>query len=217
MLKKCLAGLVLLCVVMACGCIGGGDTQSAKSVELRGYNFTLTDAEDWSTDTAVEEASSGSRMQAGSYGGAEMSTINLQMQLDLWKGWKGSVMERAFYKPDSDHDASVSQRTYMDGIIAVYVLDSIDASNLTYDSALEEAAWLPNDYMSYDTLLGKEMDEEKTTIDGKDAYIIKHPDGKMAVASVQLTPDQIAVISVDVDDADPEDILDEITISKSKP
>ncbi|HPB89460.1 MAG TPA: hypothetical protein PK738_04915 [Bacteroidales bacterium] len=199
---------------MACGCIGG-DTQSAKSVELRGYNFTLTDAEGWFTDTTAEDASSSTRLIAGSYGGAEMSTINLQMQLGLWEGWKGSVMERAFYKPDSDHDASVSQRKYMDGIIAVYVLDSIDANNLTYDSALEEAAWLPNDYMSYDTLLGKEMDEEKTTIDGKDAYIVKHPDGEMAVASVQLTPDMVAVISVGVDDADPEDIIEELTISKS--
>ncbi|MGV8125701.1 MAG: hypothetical protein ACP5PV_00630 [Methanothrix sp.] len=216
MMKKCLAGLVLLCAVMACGCIGG-DTQSAKSVELRGYNFALTDAEGWFTDTTTEEASSSTRRLAGSYGGAEMSIINTQMMLGLWEGWKGSVMERAFYKPDSDHDASASQRDDMDGVIAVYLLDSIDAKNLTYDSALEEAAWLPNDYMSYDTLLGKEMDEEKTTIDGKDAHIIKHPDGEMAVASVQLTADLIAVISVDVDDADPEDILEELTISKSKP
>ena len=209
MTKMILVALFGLCAVMVCGCIGG--PQSAKSVELRSYNFTLTDADGWFTDTTTEEASSSTRWIAGSYGGFDVSA----MQRDLWSGWGGSVMERAFYKPDSDHDASVSQRKYMEGVIAVYVLDSIDAKDLTYKSALEEAVYLPNDYIGKDILMGEDMDEEETTIDGKDAYLILHPNDKYAVASVQLASGLIAVIAVDVDNENPEDLIRKITISES--
>ena len=208
MKKIILIILFALLAVMACGCMEG--TEVAKSVELRGYNFTLTDADGWFSDTDIEEASYSTRLRAGSYGGF---TID-EMQRDLWLGWGGSAMERAFYKPDSNHDASVSQLKYMEGIIALYVLDPIDSEDLTYDTALEEAVYLPNDYIGKDILMDEEMDEKETTIDGKDSYLILHPNDEFAVASVQLDSGLIAVISVDDDNGRPEDLIRKFTISK---
>jgi len=146
---------------------------------------------------------------AGSYGGFTIG----EMQRDLWIGWDGSVMERAFYMPDSNHDASVSARKYMDGVIALYVLDPIDPEDLTYDTALEEAVYLPNDYIGKDILMGEEMDEKETTIDGKEAYLIVHPDDVYAVAAVQLDDGLIAVISVIDDNGRPENLIKKIIIS----
>lgn len=208
MLKISLIGFVMLCAVMACGCMEG--TEVAKSVELRGYNFTFNDADGWFSDTDIEEASYSTRLRAGSYGGFTVD----EMQRDLWLGWGGSAMERAFYKPDSNHDASVSQRKYMDGVIALYVLDPIDSEDLTYDTALEEAVYLPNDYINKDIMMDEEMDKKETTIDGKDAYLILHPNDKFAVASVQLDSGLIVVISVDDDNGRPEDLIRKFTISE---
>lgn len=203
-----LAAVFSLLAIIACGCMES--TEIAKSVELRGYNFTLTDADGWFSDTAIEDASSSTRLIAGSYGGFTIG----EMQRDLWIGWDGSVMERAFYMPDSNHDASVSARKYMDGVIALYVLDPIDPEDLTYDTALEEAVYLPNDYIGKDILMGEEMDEKETTIDGKEAYLIVHPDDVYAVAAVQLDDGLIAVISVIDDNGRPENLIRKITISK---
>jgi hypothetical protein len=203
-----LAAVFSLLAIIACGCMES--TEIAKSVELRGYNFTLTDADGWFSDTAIEDASSSTRLYAGSAGGFTVNT----MQMGLWSGWEGSVMERAFYMPDSNHDSSVTQRKYMDGMIAIYVLDPIDTKDLTYDTALQEAANLPNDNIAKDTLDGKEMDEKETTIDGKEAYLIVHPDDVYAVAAVQLDDGLIAVISVIDDNGWPENLIKKIIISK---
>jgi len=208
MRKIFLVAVFSLLAIMACGCMG--ENEIAKSIELRGYNFTLTDADGWFSDTTIEDASSSTRLIAGSYGGFTIG----EMQRDLWIGWDGSVMERAFYMPDSNHDASVTQRKYMDGIIAIYVLDPIDTKDLTYDTALEEAVYLPNDYIGKDILMGEEMDEKETTIDGKEAYLIVHPDDVYAVAAVQLDDGLIAVISVIDDNGRPENLIKKIIISK---
>jgi len=208
MRKIFLVAVFSLLAIMACGCMG--ENEIAKSIELRGYNFTLTDADGWFSDTTIEEASYVTRLRAGSSGGFTVD----DMQRDLWIGWDGSVMERAFYMPDSNHDASVTQRKYMDGIIAIYVLDPIDTKDLTYDTALEEAVYLPNDYIGKDILMGEEMDEKETTIDGKEAYLIVHPDDVYAVAAVQLDDGLIAVISVIDDNGRPENLIKKIIISK---
>ncbi|MDD5735707.1 MAG: hypothetical protein PHQ39_09600, partial [Methanothrix soehngenii] len=162
----------------------------------------------WFSDTSIEEASYVTRLRAGSSGGFTVD----DMQMGLWSGWDGSVMEHAFYKPDSNHDASVWQRKYMDGMIAIYVLDPIDPKDLTYESALEEAAYLPNDNFHKDIIMDSiEINGQKTTIDGKEAYLIVHPKDEYAVAAVQLDDGLIAVISV-IDDN--ENLIRKITISK---
>jgi len=201
--------LILLLGVFAIGGMSGtSGNEIAKSIELRGYNFTLTDADGWFSDTSIEKASYATRLRAGSSGSFTVD----DMQRDLWIGWDGSVMERAFYKPDSNHDDSVWQRKYMDGFIDIYVLDPIDQKDLTYESALEEAVYLPNDNFHKDIIMDSiKINGQKTTIDGKEAYLIVHPKDEYAVAAVQLDDGLIAVISV-IDDN--ENLIRKITISK---
>ena len=205
--------LILLLGVFAIGGMSGtSGNEIAKSIELRGYNFTLTDADGWFSDTSIEDASYSTRLLAGSYGGFTIDEI----QRDLWIGWDGSVMEHAFYKPeDSNYDTSSWwARKYMDGVIALYVLDPIDPKDLTYDTALEEAVYLPNDYIGKDILMDEEMDGKETTIDGKDAYLILHPNDQYAVASVQLDSGLIGVISVDDDTKNAKNLINKFSISK---
>ncbi len=114
--------------------------------------------------------------------------------------------------PGGDYDSSWRARKYMDGFIDIYVLDPIDHKDLTYDTALEEAAYLPNDNFHKDIIMDSiEINGQKTTIDGKEAYLIVHPEDEYAVAAVQLDDGLIAVISV-IDDN--ENLIRKITISK---
>ena len=204
-----MALILLLGVFAIVGMSGTSGNEIAKSIELRGYNFTLTDADGWFSDNTIEEASYATRLRAGSSGGFTVD----DMQRDLWIGWDGSVIQHAFYKPkDPDYDSSWRARKYMDGIIALYVLDPIDQKDLTYESALEEAAYLPNDNFHKDIIMDSiEINGQKTTIDGKEAYLIVHPKDEYAVAAVQLDDGLIAVISV-IDDN--ENLIRKITISK---
>ena len=92
------------------------------------------------------------------------------------------------------------------------MLDPIDPKDLTYESALEEAAYLPNDNFHKDIIMDSiEINGQTTTIDGKEAYLIVHPKDEYAVAAVQLDDGSIAVISV-IDDN--ENLIRKITISK---
>ena len=80
MKKILLVAVFSLLAIMACGCMG--ENEIAKSIELRGYNFTLTDADGWFSDTSIEDASYSTRLLAGSYGGFTIDEI----QRDLWIG-----------------------------------------------------------------------------------------------------------------------------------
>jgi hypothetical protein len=198
--------------------------ENSKSVTLRGYTFTLAD-DSWLTYPKIDTAS-GCRWCTGS--ASEYDITANQMIKNYWIGWHGQVLENAFYLPDERCEGKPScfnDEDYdKDGncpgcwpyepkaFVAIYVLDKINASELTEKSVLKEASMLSNSYIFAD-LLENKASEKDITFDDRPAHLIE--DGGMATMSVDLSPDKVAVIDVDYHDGNPwYDVLDKITISK---
>jgi hypothetical protein len=195
---------------------------NSKSVEIRGYNFTLADAGDWLTHPKIDTAR-GYRWGPSSlegYGPAAEQLIK-----SYWIGWHGQVMENAFYLPDKDcrgephcfYDDSencYNRPDYCindpDAIVAIYVLDKINPSELTEDSALKEASYLSNGYILAH-ILKSDASEKDITFDERPAHLIEW--SGMAAMSVNLSPEKVAVIDVDYYDGNPWDVLQKISIS----
>lgn len=179
------------------------DTSNDKNVTLRGYTFTLANADGWITNPKIETADSyrwGSN--SGDYGVPAVGIIR-----GLWTVWNGQVMNDAFYHKDTKCT------------VAIYVLDKIDPDDVTEGSMLKEAAMLSNAYL-LKRAFEDDVTEESITFGGRPAYTIKNGDGDMMAMSVDLSPSEVAVIDVNYDDKGFMDdpwisVLEDITISKS--
>jgi hypothetical protein len=173
-----------------------------KNVVLRGYTFTLANADGWVTDSTTERAD-GYRWgsNSGDYGEVAVGMIR-----SLWIGWEGQVMNNAFYLPDKRCT------------VAIYVLDKIDPSELTEHPLLKEAAMLSNAYL-LKYAFEEKVSEESITFGGRPAYTIKNDDEDMMAMSVDLSPEEVAVIDVNYQNKGFMDdpwisVLEDITISK---
>lgn len=214
MMKKCLAGLVLLCAVMACGCL---DTaQFKKSVTIDGHTFTAVLDDSW-VNTSGEVAT---------YVPANLEDIRYGIPTGAYD-WTGFEDYGAFYYKSGEPSGSITKY----GIVDILVLKpKEDLAGSNSIDILKHAAYMfINPRYHRNAVLGDDLTEKEIEYNGKEAYLIEVEgelitpedgddfinDNSYGAIAFFLDNDTVALIGAETTndfDMSAKDVIDSITV-----